>query len=181
MRFCIIYRLDSGWTLNSLFKIFHFANFFPILFGYICFAFHWGLSVKNLLQESFFFTIYSAILYSHLFTIAEMHNLMLLLFWNFIGCFQSTSKPKREWVGKSFCRWSLDVEALVWIFTFSFTFLTTVLMFTLHAVKTNDMMLVIYLSSLIRSVIALHNLINNKVRFAFDGVFDWNLFYLMHN
>jgi len=31
-------------------------------------------------------------------------------------------------------------------------------------VKTNDMMLVIYLSSLIRSVIALHNLINNKVR-----------------
>ena len=32
------------------------------------------------------------------------------------------------------------------------------------AVKTNDMMLVIYLSSLIRSVIALHNLINNKVR-----------------
>ncbi|WVZ05997.1 hypothetical protein V8G54_019343 [Vigna mungo] len=33
------------------------------------------------------------------------------------------------------------------------------------AVKTNDMMLVIYLSSLIRSVIALHNLINNKVRY----------------
>ncbi|KAJ4893349.1 Homeobox domain protein [Raphanus sativus] len=31
-------------------------------------------------------------------------------------------------------------------------------------VKTNDMMLVIYLSFLIRSVIALHNLINNKVR-----------------
>lgn len=32
--------------------------------------------------------------------------------------------------------------------------------------KTNDMMLVIYLSSLIRSVIALHNLINNKVRLS---------------
>merc|ERR1712137_949034 len=31
------------------------------------------------------------------------------------------------------------------------------------AVKTNDMNLVIYLSSLIRSVIALHNLINNKI------------------
>jgi len=31
-------------------------------------------------------------------------------------------------------------------------------------VKTNDMMLVIYISSLVRSVIALHNLINNKVR-----------------
>ncbi|KAG8500758.1 hypothetical protein CXB51_002779 [Gossypium anomalum] len=31
------------------------------------------------------------------------------------------------------------------------------------AVQTNDMMLVIYLSSLIRSVIALHNLINNKM------------------
>ncbi|GJY98126.1 26S proteasome non-ATPase regulatory subunit 7 homolog A-like protein, partial [Tanacetum coccineum] len=31
------------------------------------------------------------------------------------------------------------------------------------AVKTNDQMLVIYLSSLIRSVIALHNLINNKL------------------
>ncbi|KAH7288330.1 hypothetical protein KP509_31G022000 [Ceratopteris richardii] len=31
------------------------------------------------------------------------------------------------------------------------------------AVKTNDMMLVIYLASIIRSVIALHNLINNKV------------------
>eukprot|EP00899_Mesostigma_viride_P002076 jgi/Mesvir1/1186/Mv17680-RA.1 len=31
------------------------------------------------------------------------------------------------------------------------------------AVKTNDMMLVIYIASLIRSTIALHNLINNKV------------------
>jgi 26S proteasome regulatory subunit N8 len=31
------------------------------------------------------------------------------------------------------------------------------------AIKTNDMMMVIYLSSLIRSIIALHNLINNKV------------------
>jgi 26S proteasome regulatory subunit N8 len=31
------------------------------------------------------------------------------------------------------------------------------------AVKTNDMMLVIYLSSLIRSIIALHSLINNKL------------------
>jgi len=31
------------------------------------------------------------------------------------------------------------------------------------AVKTNDMMVVIYLSALIRSVIALHNLIRNKV------------------
>ena len=31
------------------------------------------------------------------------------------------------------------------------------------AVKTNDMSVVIYLSSLIRSVIALHNLINNKI------------------
>merc|ERR1712032_186042 len=31
------------------------------------------------------------------------------------------------------------------------------------SVKTNDMMLVIYLSSVIRSVIALHNLINNKI------------------
>lgn len=37
-------------------------------------------------------------------------------------------------------------------------------LFLLCTVKTNDMMLVIYLSSLIRSVIALHNLINNKVR-----------------
>eukprot|EP00850_Spirogloea_muscicola_P018051 SM000161S02433 [mRNA] locus=s161:99618:101711:- [translate_table: standard] len=34
---------------------------------------------------------------------------------------------------------------------------------TSFAVKTNDMMLVIYLSSLIRSVVALHNLINNKI------------------
>lgn len=40
----------------------------------------------------------------------------------------------------------------------------------LVAVKTNDMMLVIYLSSLIRSVIALHNLINNKV-FLFSCFF----------
>lgn len=31
------------------------------------------------------------------------------------------------------------------------------------SVKTNDMMLVIYLSSLIRSIIALHSLINNKL------------------
>merc|ERR1711912_10574 len=31
------------------------------------------------------------------------------------------------------------------------------------SVKTNDMMVVIYVSSMIRSVIALHNLINNKI------------------
>ena len=31
------------------------------------------------------------------------------------------------------------------------------------AVQTNDMMVVVYLSSLIRSVIALHNLVNNRV------------------
>mmetsp|Transcript_19199 Transcript_19199/g.48538 ORF Transcript_19199/g.48538 Transcript_19199/m.48538 type:complete len:109 (-) Transcript_19199:70-396(-) len=31
------------------------------------------------------------------------------------------------------------------------------------SVKTNDMMLVIYISSLVRSVVALHNLINNKL------------------
>ena len=31
------------------------------------------------------------------------------------------------------------------------------------AVKTNDMMLAIYLSSIIRAVIALHNLVNNKL------------------
>lgn len=31
------------------------------------------------------------------------------------------------------------------------------------AVKSNDMMLVVYVASLIRSVLALHNLINNKV------------------
>lgn len=31
-------------------------------------------------------------------------------------------------------------------------------------VKTNDQMLVVYLASLIRSVIALHNLINNKIQ-----------------
>jgi 26S proteasome regulatory subunit N8 len=30
-------------------------------------------------------------------------------------------------------------------------------------IKTNDQMLVVYLSSLVRSVIALHNLIDNKV------------------
>ena len=47
-------------------------------------------------------------------------------------------------------------------YSFSFYFFFKSL-FSLCAVKTNDMMLVIYLSSLIRSVIALHNLINNKV------------------
>ena len=31
------------------------------------------------------------------------------------------------------------------------------------SVKTNDQMLVVYLASLVRSVIALHNLINNKL------------------
>lgn len=31
------------------------------------------------------------------------------------------------------------------------------------AVKSNDMMLVVYVASLIRSILALHNLINNKV------------------
>ena len=42
------------------------------------------------------------------------------------------------------------------------------IIFPLCTVKTNDMMLVIYLSSLIRSVIALHNLISNKVRLRFS-------------
>ena len=31
------------------------------------------------------------------------------------------------------------------------------------AVKTNDMMLAIYLSSIIRAIVALHNLVNNKL------------------
>nr|GEV54708.1 26S proteasome non-ATPase regulatory subunit 7 homolog A [Tanacetum cinerariifolium] len=44
------------------------------------------------------------------------------------------------------------------------------------AVKTNDQMLVIYLSSLIRSVIALHNLINNKeIRSYLDLVIEGKL------
>lgn len=30
-------------------------------------------------------------------------------------------------------------------------------------IKTNDQMLVVYLASLVRSVVALHNLINNKI------------------
>ena len=35
-------------------------------------------------------------------------------------------------------------------------------------VKTNDMHMVIYLSALIRSVIALHNLVNNKIKYNAD-------------
>jgi 26S proteasome regulatory subunit N8 len=37
-------------------------------------------------------------------------------------------------------------------------------------VKTNDMHMNIYIASLIRSVIALHNLVNNKIRYGEDGV-----------
>lgn len=36
-------------------------------------------------------------------------------------------------------------------------------------VKTNDMHMAIYLASLIRSVIALHNLVSNKIRYGEDG------------
>lgn len=36
-------------------------------------------------------------------------------------------------------------------------------------IKTNDMQLAIYLSALIRSVIALHDLINNRIRYGEDG------------
>jgi len=36
-------------------------------------------------------------------------------------------------------------------------------------VKTNDMHMAIYLASLIRSVIALHDLVNNKIRYGVDG------------
>lgn len=36
-------------------------------------------------------------------------------------------------------------------------------------VKTNDMHMAIYLASLIRTVIALHDLVNNKIRFGEDG------------
>lgn len=40
-------------------------------------------------------------------------------------------------------------------------------------VKTNDMHLVIYLSSLVRSVIALHALLNNKIKYKdVDDVLD---------
>lgn len=42
-------------------------------------------------------------------------------------------------------------------------------------VKTNDMYLIIYLSSLLRSVIALHGLLNNKIKFRdADDVLDKN-------
>jgi 26S proteasome regulatory subunit N8 len=37
-------------------------------------------------------------------------------------------------------------------------------------IKTNDMQLAIYLSALIRSVIALHDLINNRIRYGEDGI-----------
>ena len=36
-------------------------------------------------------------------------------------------------------------------------------------IKTNDMLSAIYLASIIRTVIALHNLINNKIRYGEDG------------
>ena len=36
-------------------------------------------------------------------------------------------------------------------------------------IKTNDMHMAIYLSALIRSVIAIHDLINNKIRYGEDG------------
>ena len=39
-------------------------------------------------------------------------------------------------------------------------------------VKTNDMYMAIYLAALLRSVIALHNLINNKIRYGEDGTKD---------
>ncbi len=40
-------------------------------------------------------------------------------------------------------------------------------------VKTNDMYLIIYLSSLLRSVIALHGLLNNKIKFRdVDDILD---------
>merc|ERR1712157_212382 len=39
-------------------------------------------------------------------------------------------------------------------------------------VKTNDMHMVIYLSSLIRSVIALHDLVNNKIRYNEEVDYD---------
>jgi len=37
------------------------------------------------------------------------------------------------------------------------------------AIKTNDMMMAIYLAALIRSVIALHDVVNNKIRYGEDG------------
>ena len=39
-------------------------------------------------------------------------------------------------------------------------------------VKTNDMHMAIYLAALIRSVIALHDLVNNKIRYGEDGTKD---------
>ena len=36
-------------------------------------------------------------------------------------------------------------------------------------IKTNDMHMVIYLSALIRSVIALHDLVNNKIKYNLEG------------
>ena len=38
--------------------------------------------------------------------------------------------------------------------------------------KTNDMHMAIYLAALIRSVIALHDLVNNKIRYGQDGMVD---------
>merc|ERR1712224_367460 len=39
-------------------------------------------------------------------------------------------------------------------------------------IKTNDMQLAIYLSALIRSVIALHDLINNRIRFGETNIYE---------
>ena len=40
---------------------------------------------------------------------------------------------------------------------------------TAFSVSANDQLMVLYLASLIRAVIALHNLINNKVRSRHEG------------
>jgi 26S proteasome regulatory subunit N8 len=38
--------------------------------------------------------------------------------------------------------------------------------------QTNDMYMAIYVASLIRTVIALHDLVNNKIRYGTDGMYD---------
>lgn len=54
----------------------------------------------------------------------------------------------------------------------------------IHAtnVQTNDQLLAIYMGSLVRAVIALHNLINNKVSELFSGrivEFNWSVHFLV--
>lgn len=70
------------------------------------------------------------------------------------------------------CKVNADISANLQTILSLLPNLNTATLVNSMMIQTNDMHMAIYLASLIRTVIALHDLVNNKIRYGADGIED---------